>query len=62
MLLGHGLIGLASPYVEDHTGITLGWFDFDPQEMYLIPGLLLLATAVGFLPALADVAKSLSAG
>ena len=66
MLLGHGLIALASPYVEAHTGVTLSLFQFDWQEMTLVPGLLLLATVVGFLPALAayrtDVAKALSAG
>jgi len=64
MLLGHGLIGLASPYVIERTGITLSSFEFDWQELVLIPGLVLLASLVGFLPALAayrtDVAKSLA--
>jgi putative ABC transport system permease protein len=62
--LGHGLIGLASSYVENHTGITLSFFQFDPQELILIPGLVVLASLVGLLPALAayrtDVAKALS--
>ena len=61
MLLGHGMIGLASPYVVERTGISLGLFEFDWQEMVLIPGLVVLASLVGFLPAVAayrtDVAK-----
>ncbi|MEX2316702.1 MAG: FtsX-like permease family protein [Pirellulales bacterium] len=66
ILLGHGLIGLASPYVVAETGVTLNVFQFDWQELVLIPGLVVLASLVGFLPALAayrtDVAKSLAAG
>jgi putative ABC transport system permease protein len=64
MLLGHGIIGVASPYVLERTGIALGLFEFDWQELVLIPGLVVLASLVGFLPALAayrtDVAKSLA--
>jgi putative ABC transport system permease protein len=64
MLLGHGIIGAASPYVLERTGISLGLFEFDWQELVLIPGLVVLASLVGFLPALAayrtDVAKSLA--
>jgi putative ABC transport system permease protein len=64
VLLGHGLIGLASPYVVERTGITLGLFEFDWQELVLIPALVVLASLVGLLPALAayrtDVAKSLA--
>jgi putative ABC transport system permease protein len=64
MLLGHGMIALAAPYVLDRTGIALGLFEFDWQELVLIPGLVVLASLVGLLPALAayktDVAKSLA--
>jgi putative ABC transport system permease protein len=64
MLLAHGMIGLASPYVEARTGVTLGLFEFDWQEIILIPALVLLASLVGFLPAVSayrtDVAKSLA--
>jgi putative ABC transport system permease protein len=64
VLLGHGIIGLASPYVVERTGIALSLFEFDWQELVLIPGLMVLASLVGFLPALAayrtDVAKALS--
>jgi putative ABC transport system permease protein len=66
MLLGHGIIGLASPYVVEKTGISLGLFEFDWQELVLIPGLVLLASLVGLLPAMTayrtDVAKALAGG
>ncbi|MEX0612818.1 MAG: FtsX-like permease family protein, partial [Pirellulales bacterium] len=64
ILLGHGIIGLASPYVVERTGISLGLFEFHWQELVLIPGLLVLASLVGLLPAVAayrtDVAKALA--
>jgi putative ABC transport system permease protein len=64
ILLGHGLIGIASPYVVERTGVALGMFEFDWQELVLIPALVVLASLVGFLPALAayrtDVAKALA--
>src|SRR4051812_9259777 len=64
ILLGHGVMGLASPYVVQRTGVSLSAFEFDWQELVLIPGLLVLASLVGFLPALSayrtDVAKSLA--
>jgi putative ABC transport system permease protein len=64
ILLGHGLIGLASPYVVERTGIALSLLEFDWQELVLIPGLVVLASLVGFLPALSayrtDVAKALA--
>ncbi len=64
--LGHGMIGLASPYVEARTGVALGLFEFDWWELVLLPGLVALASLVGFLPALSayrtDVAKSLARG
>ena len=64
VLLGHGLIGIASPYVVERTGIALSMLEFDWQELLLIPGLVVLASIVGFLPAIAayrtDVAKALA--
>ncbi len=64
VVLGHGIIGLASPYVVERTGVSLSLFEFDWQELVLIPGLVVLASLVGLLPALAayrtDVAKSLA--
>jgi putative ABC transport system permease protein len=64
VLLAHGMIGAASPYVVERTGITLSMLEFDWHELVLIPGLVVLASLVGFLPALAayrtDVAKALA--
>jgi putative ABC transport system permease protein len=64
VVLGHALLGLASPYVEARTGVTLGLFEFDAQEIILIPALVVLASIVGFLPAVSayrtDVAKALA--
>jgi putative ABC transport system permease protein len=64
MLLAHTMIGLISPYVESQTGVSLGLFQFDPKEMILIPALVVLASLVGFLPAMSayrtDVAKALA--
>jgi putative ABC transport system permease protein len=64
VLLGHVLLGVASPYVEARTGVTLGLFQFDWQEIVIIPALVALASLVGFLPAVSayrtDVAKALA--
>ena len=64
MFLAHTMIGLISPYVEAQTGVSLGLFQFDPKEMMLIPALVVLASLVGFLPAVSayrtDVAKALA--
>jgi putative ABC transport system permease protein len=64
-LLGHSLIALAGPWVLAETGFALGSALFTWQEMVLLPGLVVLASLVGFLPALAayrtDVAKALTA-
>jgi putative ABC transport system permease protein len=63
LLLGHGAIWLCSPMIADWTGVVIGLFQFQLPELILIPGLVLLASAVGYLPAMAayrtDVAKSL---
>lgn len=65
MIIGHGLIGLVNPLVVSQTGVSLHFLQFDPKELMLIPGLVVLASLVGFLPAMAayrtDVAKALSA-
>ncbi len=64
IVLGHVMIGIASPFVEARTGVALHMFTFDPLELTLIPGLILLATLAGILPAITayrtDVAKALS--
>lgn len=63
MLIGHGAIWALSPLIADWTGVVVGLWQFQTAELILIPGLVALASAVGYLPALAayrtDVAKSL---
>ena len=62
-IMGHLMIALFSGRIEEETGVLVGMFSFVPLELVLIPGLMLLAVAVGLLPALTayrtDVAKSL---
>lgn len=64
-VVGHGLIALLSPWIAAQTGVSVGFFQFVGYELVIIPGLILLATLVGYLPALAayrtDVAKALQA-
>lgn len=64
-LLGHGMIALMSPMIADRTGVSLGLAPFVAWELALIPGLVLLATLAGYLPALTayrtDVARALVA-
>jgi putative ABC transport system permease protein len=63
---GHLLVGAAAPMITEYTGVAVGFLQFAPiSELILIPGLVLLASLVGFLPALAayrtDVGKALTA-
>jgi putative ABC transport system permease protein len=66
MLVGHGLVGAMSATVAEQSGVFISGLDFRPIELFLIPGLIVLATLVGYLPAMyayrTDVAKSLMAG
>lgn len=66
LLLGHGLVFLASPMVEARAGIIMQPWTFTSYELVLIPALLGLATLVGFLPGLTayrtDVAEALTQG
>jgi len=65
VLLGHGLIGVLDPILVAQTGVSIGFLQFSPVELALIPGLVALASLAGFLPALSayrtDVAKALNA-
>ncbi|HLA83853.1 MAG TPA: ABC transporter permease [Thermoguttaceae bacterium] len=65
LLLGHGLVGLLAPTIAENTGVIVSAFQFQWNELILIPGLIALASAVGYLPAAVayrtDVAKSLAA-
>jgi putative ABC transport system permease protein len=64
LLLGHMLIGGMGPWISEYTGIVIRVWDFQVAELILIPGLILLASVVGFLPAAVaykqDVATSLA--
>jgi putative ABC transport system permease protein len=63
LLLGHGMTWVCSPLIADWTGVVVGLLQFQSVELVLVPGLVILASAVGYLPALAayrtDVARSL---
>jgi putative ABC transport system permease protein len=66
MLVGHGLVAAMSSVIQEQSGVFISGLDFRPIELILIPGLIVLATLVGYLPAMyaykTDVAKSLMAG
>jgi putative ABC transport system permease protein len=65
MLLGHGIVAAASPLLADYAGVRVGLGYFDRNELLVLPILLVLATLVGYIPALTayrtDVVKGLSA-
>jgi putative ABC transport system permease protein len=64
VFLGHGLVALAAPYIEAQTGVRLSFFDIDPWEVVIVPGLVALAALAGLIPAAAayrtDVARALA--
>ncbi len=64
LILGHGLVFAAAPFVEQQSGLIVNPFAFDMKELVLFPALLLLAALVGILPGMTayrtDVAESLS--
>jgi putative ABC transport system permease protein len=64
LLLGHIFIGGMSPWISEYTGIIVRIWSFQWTEIMLIPGLIILASLVGFLPAAVaykqDVATSLA--
>ena len=65
LVLGHGLVAAMGPMIAEQTGVAVGLLQFRMTELILIPGLLVLASMVGYLPAVAayrtDVARSLTA-
>ncbi len=64
VLLGHGLVGLLGPAIQEQVGVTIDALRLQWVELSLVPGLLLLAVVIGYLPAVmayrTDVARSLS--
>ena len=63
LLLGHGMIGALGPAILEYTGIAIGPLHFSWAELVLVPGLVVLAALVGYLPAAiayrTDVAQAL---
>ena len=61
--LGHGLLAIAGPWIAEKVNLPLSMLEFRAVELILIPGLIALASIVGYLPAVAayrtDVGKSL---
>ena len=64
LLLGHGLVAMASPIIESRSGMLINPLSFEPMELILFPVLLVVGSLIGFLPGLAayrtDVAAALS--
>jgi putative ABC transport system permease protein len=65
-LAGHLLVGAAGPLITNYTGVNVAFLQFVPRfELILIPGLIVLASLVGYLPALSayrtDVGRALTA-
>jgi putative ABC transport system permease protein len=62
-VLGHSLIGILSPWISESLRVPVSAFQLQGIEVLLIPGLTLLASIVGYLPAVmayrTDVAESL---
>jgi putative ABC transport system permease protein len=61
---GHALAAWASPLVEARTGVKLSFFSIHyPNELWIIPSLILTGILAGLIPALVayrtDVSKSL---
>jgi putative ABC transport system permease protein len=63
LALGHGLTGVLAPMIAERTGVAVNALQFQFNELILVPGLILLASAVGYMPAVVayrtDVAQSL---
>jgi len=64
MVIGHGLIAAVGPIIASAVMVVVNPWHFQISELVLIPGLILLASLVGYLPAVVayrtDVAQSLN--
>jgi putative ABC transport system permease protein len=62
---GHGILALVSPWLTEKAGVGISAMHLAPGELWLVPGIIALASVVGFLPALTayrtDVAEALTA-
>ena len=66
MLIGHVVLAAAGPLVEARAGVALHFWQFSWKEALLVPGLVIFASLVGFMPALTayrtDVGRQLGGG
>jgi putative ABC transport system permease protein len=64
MVIGHGLIAAVGPIITSAVMVIVNPWHFQASELILIPGLIVLASLVGYLPAVVayrtDVAQSLN--
>ncbi|MFK7777257.1 MAG: ABC transporter permease [Gimesia sp.] len=64
IILGHGLVFIAAPIIEARSGLLINPFAFSSVELILLPVLVVLASLVGFIPAMTayrtDVASTLN--
>ena len=64
-IMAHGAIFVASPFIEEYTGVKAGFLTFSQFEFLVLPLVLLLAILAGLLPAAVayrtDVSRNLSA-
>ncbi len=64
-IAGHAILALVSPWLTAKAGVSISAWHLAPGELWLVPGIIALASLVGFLPALSayrtDVAKALTA-
>jgi putative ABC transport system permease protein len=63
ILLGHGLVFAAAPFVEAQTGLLINPLAFETTELWLLPLMVVFASLVGFVPGMTayrtDVAAAL---
>ncbi len=64
ILLGHGLVFVAAPVVQQQSGILINPLAFERVELVLLPALIALASVIGVVPGLTayrtDVARALA--
>jgi putative ABC transport system permease protein len=64
ILMGHGLVFLAVPLARSQIDLVMNPWRFQPQELILLPVLIVLASLIGFIPGMTayrtDVARSLA--
>ena len=64
VMIGHGLVAAVAPIIASAVMVVVNPWHFQAAELILIPGLIILASLVGYLPAVVayrtDVAQSLN--